>query len=141
MKCEKELFYNIGEPLSLLKLCHRQQQRTQQKRRQGQQRQQQQRQRHKDNDNEDNDNENYRDSYNQLTSTSSHCLAAFMLVGELVGGAITLSNLALMLSLVEELGMLGGAIELSTLITIFSCYASSSKLYPYQSLGGSEFQC
>ena len=87
--------------------------------RQRQQRQQQQRQRHKDNDNEDNNNENYRDSYNQLTSTSSHCLAAFMLVGELVGGAITLSNLALMLSLVEELGMLDGAIELSTLITIF----------------------
>ena len=42
-----------------------------------------------------------------------------MLVGELVGGAITLSSLALMLSLVEELGMLDGDIELSTLITIF----------------------
>ena len=59
-----------------------------------------------------------------------------MLVGELVGGAITLSNLALMLSLVEELGMLDGDIELSTLITIFISYAS---LHPYQSLGGSQF--
>ena len=47
-----------------------------------------------------------------------------MLVAELGGGAITLSSLALMLSLVEELGMLGGAIELSTLITIFISYAS-----------------
>ena len=64
-----------------------------------------------------------------------------MLVAELGGGAITLSSLALMLSLVEELGMLGGAIEFSTLITILISYAGSSKLHLYQSLGGSQFQC
>jgi len=56
-----------------------------------------------------------------------------MLVAELGGGAITLSSLALMLSLMEELalmlslvdelGMFGrGAIELSTFITILALH-------------------